>query len=116
MSTEDKVLVLSQAQPPSAWLEWVSYLCIFALFIGVQLAPTSVFPLVALTGLFMYWNYRLFRMIEKYVRYYNASEFSKLLHKMAMYDLNKQKDGTFQDTECLTKEQDDEESTLQSGD
>ena len=105
MNTEEYVLV-QYAKPP-AWLEWLVYV-ITVVIIGAYVIAPSVYYLVLLASGLMYWNYRMFRIVTEFVRYRNASEFSKMLDVLASYAVNDTEDGTIPVQESLTKESDDE--------
>ena len=108
MSEELRIV---QYRMPPAWMEWGAYIGAVSL-LAAGILTGNVYFYAAITGMLLYWNYKLFDVIREYVQYLNASEFSKLLTTIAEAELNKQKDGTFQDSECLTKEQEcEQEST-----
>lgn len=110
MSNEELILV--QYEKPPAWLEWGIYIgsvCLLAASVATNLPWFAM----GLAAILMYWNYRLFRIITEFVRYRNASEFSKLLTKLAALEDNEHKDGTIPVQECLTKEQESEEDSSQ---
>jgi len=110
MNEEDQVSIVQYKVPP-LWWEFGVYAGMLFTFVLLAVDTVNIWAGVVLTGWAMYWNYHLFRIIREYVRYVNANEISKLLTILAEAELNKQKDGTFQASECLTKEQDDEQES-----
>lgn len=104
---DNDVHKIVQYQMPPVWMEWGGYGAALGMFYAAVLTQ-NVWVIMALAAMLMYWNYRLFAIIREYVTHVNASEMSKLLMIMAEAEINKQKDGTFQDNECLTKEHDSE--------
>lgn len=107
MLDEDNVIRIVQYQEPPLWMEWGSYLggvAVFAAFV----ATGEVFWVGFLTAMLLYWNYRLFHTIKQYVRYVNTNNMKELRFQMLEAALNEHKDGTFQDSNGLTKEQGDE--------
>lgn len=111
----DKVFKIVQYKMPAVWMEWGIYICA-PLVLASAIVTGNVYFTAALTGCLMYWNYLLFKSLRQYVRYVNASEFSKLLTMLSEDEFNKHKDGTFQDSSCLTKEQGDVEGQDPKGD
>ena len=109
---EGNVTRIVQYKQPPLWWEFGVYLGMLFVFTLMLVDTVNIWAACVITGWAMYWNYHLFRIIREYVKYVNANEFSRLLTIIAEEELNKQKDGTFQDSESLTKEQDSvEEST-----
>lgn len=100
-------LELVQFQKPPLWIEVLSYAGMVGLFAGAFTG--NVGALCLLAGWALFWNYKLFESIKAYVEYVNATEINNLLARIVEDELNKQKDGTFQDNESLTKEKDDVE-------
>ena len=105
---DDNVVRIVQYKQPSLWTEAMGYAAAVVLFGLTVLQTANVIPPLALTAMLMYWNYKLFGVIREYVKQVNASEMSRLLTLMAEDAINKQKDGTFQDSDSLTKEQEGE--------
>lgn len=105
-------LILVQYEKPPVWMEWGMYVCAVGTLAGSVATGIPYFAMV-LTAALMYWNYRLFRIINDYVRFRNASNFSRLLSELEALDLNEHKDGTIPVQECLTKEQESEEDSSQ---
>ena len=112
---DDKVMKIVQYKMPPIWMEYSTYAGAVLLLAAAHTTGV-IWYTMGLAGMLMYWNYRLFVTIREYVRYVNTSEFSKLLTMIAEEELNKHKDGTFQDSECLTKEQGDVEGQDPEGD
>ena len=111
----DNVYKIVQYKQPPLWMELGAYLGAVSLF-AAGVATGSVYYFMGITAMLLYWNYKLFSVIKDYVNHVNASEFSKLLTLMAEEELNKHKEGTFQDSSGLTKEQDDEAGPSTKGD
>ena len=112
---DDNVMRIVQYRMPSVWMEYSTYAGAVLLLAAAH-TTGMIWYTMGLAGMLMYWNYRLFDTIREYVKYVNASEFSKLLTMIAEEEINKPKDGTFQDTECLTKESSDVEEEHPKGD
>ena len=98
---------------PPLWMEWGSYIGGLLLF-AAGIVTGSLYFYAGVTAMFLYWNYKLFAIIREYVRHVNTTEFSRLLTIIAQNELNKHEDGTFQDSSCLTQEQDDETEEARS--
>ena len=109
MNNEDEVVMVQYKEPP-LWWEFSAYAGMLFMFVLMAVYTVNIWAAVVLTGWAMYWNYHLFRIIREYVRYVNANQINNLLTAIVDAELNKQKDGTFQDSDCLTKEQDDVET------
>ena len=112
---DDDVIRIRQYAMPAWYLEWSIYVCAIVLLTGA-LMTGIIWYTVTLAGLYMYWNYRMFVFIRELVAVKNASEMSRLLHLLAEHEQNKHKDGTFQDSSCLTKESSDVEEEHPKGD
>ena len=112
---EDNVYAVKQYQMPPLWMEWGAYVGMVSL-LSAGIVTGNVWFFAGLCGMGLYWNYKLFVVIREYVKYVNASEFSRLLTMIAEEINNKHKDGTFQDSSGLTKEQGDEETSHPEGD
>ena len=105
---EGNVYKLEQYSAPPVWMEWLVYVCALVVFMSCVVFPTVWYAPAVLAGCLMYWNYRYFVLIRSYVSYVNHTRFKELLDVMKEAHNNKQKDGTFQDSSCLTKEHSDE--------
>lgn len=106
---EVKKIKVVQYKQPSPVYEWLGYVGTVLLLVATILYPgTPLFPAMLAGGL-LYWNYTVFDLMRKYVRYVNATEISNLLQEMALAEENKHKDGTISDSEGLTKEPVDEQ-------
>ena len=110
MQNDDNEMVFVQYSPPSRWYEIGGYCLALGLFYASALTG-NIWVLMALAALFMFWNYKLFSILRDYIRHLNASEFSRLLTVLSENEINIQKDGTFQDSSSLTKEQESEEDS-----
>ena len=106
---DDNVTRILQYENPPLWMEWSMYIGTVLMFCAAVVTGHIAWT-GTLAGGLLYWNYRLYEIIRAYVRYVNASEISKLLVILAEHENNKQKDGTFQYSDGLTKEQGDEEN------
>lgn len=103
-----------QYRTPPIWMEMGAYLGALGLF-SAGMVLGNIYFFAALCGMVLYWNYTLFRTLHSYVKYVNANEFKNLMATIKAEVNNKQKDGTFQDSSGLTKEQDHNEDG-ESGD
>ena len=99
-------LILVQYEQPSKWIEW-GVVFFAMLMVGCTTVYGGPYFAVALAAGLLFWNYRLFRVVNEYVKYRNASEFSRLLDTIAALERNNTEDGTIPVQESLTKEQED---------
>lgn len=96
--------------PPGRWMEYTMYVCTLIVF--AQAVYTGiVYYTAVLAACLLYWNYLWFRLMRKWIDLLNENEIKKLADFLDTLALNEHKDGTFQDTECLTKESSDEENS-----
>lgn len=100
-------IILKQYQEPPVWMEYGMYLGAVLLFAATVVNPGVMLWPGAITGVLLYWNYRLFDLLKKYVQYVNANELNRLIDLLDREEDNEQKDGTFQDTSGLITREDD---------
>ena len=86
------------------WAEMLTYTGMLGLFAASVVGGGPPIWMGILTGWAMYWNYVLFRLINQYVSFVNASEFSRLLRTLKALQDNDTEDGTISVQESLTKE------------
>jgi len=98
----------TQYRKAPLWAEALAYCGMLGLFAASVVTGGAPIWMGVLTGWAMYWNYVLFRLINKYVSFVNASEFSRLLRTLEALQDNKTEDGTISVHEGLTKEGQDE--------
>lgn len=106
MNDKDCIKLLQYQRPP-AWMEWSGYFGALAM-LAAGIVTEVVWFYAGVTGMLLYWNYKLFDVIKQYVDYVNATEINKLFDMLAENERNKQKDGTFQDRDGLNKERENE--------
>lgn len=109
MDRDEEVLVLKHYNKIPTWIEWLVYVSVLSLFVGYVLT-LSVYPVVVITAALLYWNYKLFGILNNYISYINATGVIQLLTELYSYHDNEQKDGTFQDTDGLIKGEDSDET------
>lgn len=102
-----KIKVVQYDHAP-VWMEWLGYIGAVSLLVAGILTG-EVLWYAAITGWLMYWNYRMYRIINKFVDHANAIEISNLLVNLALEENNKHKEGTISDTDGLTKEDEGDE-------
>jgi|SRR5210317_190956 len=112
---DDNVYTMNQYQKPAWWMEWSAYAGA-VLLLSAGITTGNVWFFAALCGMLLYWNYRLFDTMKQYVAYVNTNEFKMLLDRIRDAENKEHKDGTFQCSSCLNKEQDDVETSLEEGD
>ena len=98
----------TQYKKAPLWAEALAYCGFLGLFAASIVTGGSPIWMGVLCGWAMYWNYVLFRLINRYVSFVNASEFSRLLSTLVALQDNETEDGTISVHEGLTKEGQDE--------
>ena len=107
---EVKKLKVVQYQKPSPVYEWLGYVGAVSLLAATVMSPgTAIWPAL-LTGHLLYWNYRLFDLMRKYVEYVNATEISNLLQEMARHAINEHEDGTIPERDGLISREESDET------
>ena len=89
-------------------MEWLGYIGAVSLLVAGMLSD-HVYWYAAIAGWLMYWNYRMYRIINKFVDHANTTEISNLLVTLYKEENNKHKEGTISDTDGLTKEDEGDE-------